>query len=206
MRSVRYALAVGLVAVAAALGVVLSRAPLTVAASNGIPARPDVTIIRGARVICQDGGAIPASTTAVRISLSANVGPSIHLTVLSHLQPVTSGSREAGWGTTETVTVPVARVAQTIESARLCLTLGPTAELIQVNGARGRTSTGAHRTLLRFEYLLPGQRSWLSLASSVASRLGLARAAGGAWVAYVVVAGMIAVLVLASRLILRELS
>jgi hypothetical protein len=206
MRSVRIALALGLIAVATALGVVLSRAPLTVAASNGIQARPDVTTIRSARVICQDGGTIPAGTTAVRISLSANVGPSIQLSVLSHLQRATSGSREAGWGTDETVTVPVSRIAQTIQESRLCLTLGPPAEWMQVNGERGRTSIGTHRTLLRFEYLRPSRRSWLSIASSVASRLGLARAAAGAWVAYVVVAGMIAVSALVARLLLRELS
>jgi hypothetical protein len=205
MRSTRFALAVGLIAVAAALGVVLSRPPLTVAGSNGIPAQPSVALLRHGRVICQTSPTLPAGTTAIRISLFANVGPSLHLRVLSGSKLVTSGARAAGWGTDATVTVPVSPIAHAVSPARICMTIGPTAETIQVNGERITTHAGAHRTLLRFEYLRPGQRSWLSIASDVAARLGLARASG-AWVAYAALAAMIAVFALASRLILRELA
>lgn len=205
MRSVRLALAAGLVLTATALGVVLSRSPLTVAGTNGVPANLAVLSIRGSSYSCQLGGTVPAGTTAVRVSLSANTGPSVSLKVLEGSALVTDGAREAGWGVTETVTVPVRKVSQTVNNARICMRIGAAVEPIQVNGSRAQTTSGQRVVLLRFEYMRPGPRSWLSLASSVAHSFGIAHAPSGAWVAYLVVAVMLALSALASRLILREL-
>jgi hypothetical protein len=204
MLRVRLALAVGLVAVAIALGLVLTSAPLTVAATNGVAARPDVATVRRSRVICQRGETVPAGTTSIRVSLSANVGPSIGLEVLVGGKLVTSGKREAGWGVDETVTVPVSRVAQTVSDTRICLNIGPLAEALQVNGEKAETTNGHRADLLRFEYLRPGSRSWLSGASALATHIGVTRGAG-AWVAYVALAAALAAAALASSMVLREL-
>jgi hypothetical protein len=168
MGRVRLALAAGLTVMAIALGVVLSNEPLSVAGTNGIPANFAVTFIHGSEVRCQAGGTLPQGTTAIRVSLSANIGPRVGLRVLSGSTVVTEGSRDAGWGVDETVTVPVGRVARTIPDPRICTAIGAAVEPIQVNGAQTRTPTGGQAVLLRMEYLHPGPSSWLSLASSVA--------------------------------------
>jgi hypothetical protein len=204
MPGVRIALAAGLAVVAVSLGIVLSRSPLAVAGTDGVLANPAVAWIRASQTFCQPGGTLPEGTTAIRVSLSANVGPQVTLEALSGSTLVTQGERDAGWGIDETVTVPVQRVPRTIRDAHICETTGPPVEPIQVNGLQVKTPSG-EAVLLRMEYLRPGSSSWLSLVSSVAHRMGLARAPAGTWVAYVVIAVMIAVAVLASRLVLREL-
>ncbi len=205
MGRVRLALAAGLTVTAITLAVVLLRSPLTVAGTNGVPANFAIAYINGSRVECQGSGTLPRGTTAIRVSLSANIGPRVSLKALSGSTVVTEGEREAGWGVDETVTVPVKRVPRTIHGARICTTIGSTPESIQVNGLQVRTPAGGRAISLRMEYLRPGPSSWLSLASSVARHMGLARAPGGAWVAYLAIAVMIAVSALASRLVLWEL-
>jgi Predicted membrane protein (DUF2142) len=204
--SVRLALAAGLAVTAATLALVLMRPPLTaVAGSNGVPAVPAVAFIhRGDVVNCQGGGTVPKGTEAIRVSLSANIGPRVSLKVLSGSTVVTEGERDAGWGADETVTVPVARVARSIPDAGICTTVGPIVEPIQMNGAPVRTSGGRNVLWLRMEYLRPGPSSWLSLAGSIADRMGIAHAPSGAWVAWLTIAVMIAVGLLAVRLVLRE--
>ncbi len=206
MRSVRLALVAGLTVTAITLAVVLSRSPLTVAGTNGVPANFRVGSIHRSKAGCQRGGTLPRGTTAIRVSLAANVGPRVSLKALSGSTVVTEGEREAGWGNDETVTVPVKRVPRTIHRARICAMIGPAVEGIQANGERVRTPAGGPAVRLRMEYLRPGPSSWLSLASSVARHMGLARTPGGAWVGYVAIAVMIAVCALASRLVLRELA
>jgi hypothetical protein len=203
MLRVRVALATGLILLLATLGLVLSRPPLTVAGTNEIPAHLAVAFIPGNQATCQGGGTLPQGTEAVRVSLSANTGPKVTLSALSGSTTITKGSRGAGWGIDESVTVPVGRVPRTVRDTRVCITIGTSVENIQVNGARVRTSAGKVGVWLRLEYLRPGPRSWLSLVSSIASRMGLDRAPSGAWVAYLAIAAMLAVSILASRLILR---
>lgn len=205
MLRARLALAVGAMAIATALGVVLSHTPLSVAGTNGVPAHPTIATIRKGGVICQAGGTVPAGTTSIRVSLSANVGPAVGLKVFSGLLLVTHGYREAGWGVAETVTVPVSRVARASAASRICTTIGPAAETIDINGTKTGASANSHTILLRIEYLRPSQRSWLSLASSTAAHIGIAHAAGGAWIAYVAIAAMIAAAATAVRVLLREL-
>jgi hypothetical protein len=201
---VRLAIAVGLAVIAVALGVVLSGSPVTVIGTNGIPANLAVTFINGGNVTCQPVGTVPLGTEAVRVSLSVNTGPKVIVKVYSGSTLVTQGSQSAGWGIDETVTVPVKRVAQTIAGARICTTIGPAVEPIQVNGARVRTAGGKTAAILRMEYLRGGRRSWLSLASSIARNMAIDHAPNAIWIAYLVIAAMIAVVVLASRILLRE--
>jgi hypothetical protein len=201
---VRLALAGGLSLFAVALGVVLLHSPLTVAGTNGVPARFAVEHIQGRDGGCQRVETVPAGTTAIRVSLSANVGPWVELRVLSGSRLVSEGERDAGWGVDETVTVPVRRVQGVLHGAMICTTVGSAIEPVQVNGSWMRLPHNRRVVQLRMEYLRPGGGSWLSLASSAARRMGLARAPGGAWVAYLAIALMFAVCVLSSRLVLRE--
>jgi hypothetical protein len=204
MRSVRIALAAGLLATAAAVGVVLSGSPVAVAGTDGVPAGQSAAHFYTAQTSCQAAGTLPAGTTAIRVSLSANIGPQVSLEALSGSTLVTDGERDAGWGVDETVTVPVRRVPRTIRDARICLTTGPVVEPLQVNGARVRAPGGAV-VLLRFEYLRARSASWLSLIPSVARHMGLDHAPAGTWVAYMLVGVMLAVTAIASSLVLREL-
>ena len=208
-RSVQIALAVGLALVAIAITVVLSRSPLTVAGTNSIPAFRGVAYAKGGSSGCQMSGTMPQGTTAIRISASANTGPTVTLKALSGGQVITQGKRPAGWGIDETVTVPVKRVSRTIPNVRLCVTFGPALEPVEINGAEVRTSTPSGKTVrgvrLRVEYLRPGHASWWSLASSVAHRMGLGHAPSGTWIVFLLIALMITVATLASRLLLREL-
>jgi hypothetical protein len=204
MRGVRTALAAGLAVIVVALALTLSQSPPVVAGTNGIPANLAVTFIHGAQTGCQSGGRLPEGTTAIRVSLSANIGPKVTVKVLAGQTLITHGERDAGWGVDETVTVPVKRVDRTVFDSRVCVSTGASIEPIQVNGVRLR-SAGGETLLLRFEYLRPATRSWLSLIPSVAHRFGTGHAPKGAWVAYLVAAIMLAVAALASRVALREL-
>jgi hypothetical protein len=201
--SVRLALATGLTVTAMTLGLVLSQTPLVLAGTNGVPAGFDVANVQRPTSFCQQGGTLPAGTVAIRVSLSANAGPTVSLRALSGSRVIATGERSAGWGTDETVTIPVARVASTYRDTRVCVTADQGPEPIQINGARVQTG-GGEAVWLRLEYLRRSSASWASLVGSVAHRIGLAHAPAGTWVALALVAAMLCVGVLASRLILSE--
>ncbi|HEV3034998.1 MAG TPA: hypothetical protein VGX72_09425 [Solirubrobacteraceae bacterium] len=203
--SVRLALATGLTVTAIALGLVLSQTPLVLAGTNGVSAGFAVSALSHGGTFCQRGGTLPAGTVAIRVSLSANAGPRVSLQALSGSRVVATGERGAGWGIDETVTVPVARVATTVRDTRVCATVGQPAEPIQVNGTQVRTAAGGEAVWLRLEYLRHGTASWASLAASVAHRMGLAHAPAGTWLVFPLLAAMLAVCVLASRLLISDL-
>jgi hypothetical protein len=188
---------------------VLFQAPLTVAGTNSVFANPGVSGVKGPGSGCQVGGTIPRGTTAVRISVTSNTGPSVTLKALSGSQVITHGKRGAGWGIAETVTVPVQRVARTTSSNQTCIAFGPTVENLTINGALGPTTTVGGETsravTMRIEYLRPGPSSWWSLVSSVAHRMGLGHAPSGTWIVFLLLALMISAAVLAARLVLREM-
>ena len=209
MASVRVVLAVGLAVLAIAVGVLLTGSPVTVIGTNSIPAHVNVGFATGGSSACQLSGTIPRGTSAIRISLSANVGPRVSLEVLSGSAVLARGARAAGWGVQETVTVPIKPVPRAIPNTHICLKLGPAIEYIQINGARARTIDVNGRvrqvTRLRFEYLRAGNGSWWSRASSIARHMGLGHAASGTWIVFLVVGLMLTVAALASRLVIREL-
>jgi hypothetical protein len=193
---VRVALAAGLALTLTALAVVLSGAPLTVAGVKPLPSR-SVSPITGSSSGCQSAGTVPEGTSAIRLGASSNTGPRVTVRVLEGPRLISEGVQDAGWGTDETVTVPVSRVARAIPGARICTAFGRTLEPVQFSGSlKGQA---------RVEYLRPGPDSWFSLASSVARRMGLGHAAGGTWIVCILAALMIAIAALASRLIVREL-
>lgn len=199
MLRVRVAFAVGLTFTVLALGIVLSHTPLTLAGTNGIPAYAAVNSIPGRTAECQGGGTLPASTSAIRMSLAANAGPEVSVKVLVGSTLITKGEHEAGWGIDETVTVPVKRVRQAAYGTRVCWRLGPVAEKVLVNGARVQIgNAGQTAVWLRLEYLRPGSNSWLSRAAAIARHMGIAHAPGGSGVALLLVVGMLAATVLVS--------
>jgi Predicted membrane protein (DUF2142) len=204
------ALIVGLAALAIAIGVVLSRSPLTVAGTNSIPDGSPIASVAGGTSACQTSGTIPQGTSAIRISVSQNSGPKVTLEALSGPFIVARGERPSGWGIDETVTVPVERVTRTIPNAKICVAFGRAVESVRINGALVRTASagGAPATALRFrvEYLRPGDSSWWTLASGIARRMGFGHAPSGTWIVFLLLALTIAIVALASWLILRELA
>src|SRR5271163_1764614 len=82
LRSVPVALTVGVALAVAALAVVLSGSPPTVAGTNSVAAER-ANGVAGGTGGCQESGTMPSGTTAIRLSLGADVGPSVTVKVLS---------------------------------------------------------------------------------------------------------------------------
>lgn len=208
MRSVKVALAVALVLLAVAIGAVLSRAPLTVAGTNSIPVPAPVALTRGNVSSCQ-AGTLPKGTSAIRVSLSSGAGPRLRLKVFSGSRLITQGERAAGWGLEGNVVIPVKAVPGAVRNARICTEVGPAAEPVGVLGRPIGPGSAQQRSFkavkLRFEYLRPGPKSWLSLASSISYHMGLGHAASGKWLALLVLAAMIEIVILVSQLAWEEL-
>ena len=210
MRSVKIALAGGLALLAIAIAAVLSHSPLTAAGANSVQA----PLFRNGGVVpdesaCWPAGTVPSGTTAIRISLGANVNPKITVELFSGSRLITQGSHAAGGGLNASATVPVKRVPSTIHNARLCMTLGPSAEIVGIRAvlpqAAGEAIYTLHDVKLRSEYLRPGPSTWWSQASAITHRLGLGHAPSGTWIGFLVLAVMLAVAAIASRLTLKEL-
>jgi len=93
---------------------------------------------------------------------------------------------------------------------RVCVTLGASQEVMGIRGIAIRPEVDGLFRLqdvkLGMEYLRPGSRSWWSYVSSIAYHFGLGRAAGGTWIGFFVIALMLAVAGLATRLALKELA
>jgi hypothetical protein len=211
MTRVGVALAAGLALLAIAIGATLTRSPTTVAWTDSTPLRGPLAQTTHSELACQGGELLPRGTSAVRLSLFAIYGPRLTVRVLSGKRVLTSGVRDAGW-TGEIVTVPVQPVRHRAAHVKLCFALGRTDEAISMVGAPASPTTAATAAdgqrlpgRMRIEYMAPGPRSWWSLASWVARRMGLGRAAAGTWVVLLVMAAMTAVVAGASWLTVREL-
>jgi Predicted membrane protein (DUF2142) len=195
------ALVLGLAAIALGIALTLSGAPLSVVGSNAIA--PDAEI--GSFNPCQVHQTVPGGTTAVRLWIKANIGPSVHITVLSGARVLARGTREAGW-TGGIATVPIERVARTATDARVCVVLGPTEEAVTpLGGAPPDPAPGEVGDEMRVEYLAPSGSSWWSLAGAVKQHIGLGRAPSGALVALIPLALMALAAILTAWTILRRL-
>ena len=208
MRSVKLALAAALALTAVAVGVTLTRAPLTVAGTNSVPVEAPVALTRGDASSCQTG-TVPRGTTGIRLSIASGAGPRLRVTVLAGGRVVSKGERGAGWGLTDSVVVPIGAMPRTVADARICVSLGRAPEPVPVLGTPLRHGSpeqlGFADVTLRMEYLRPGSGSWLSRASSIAYHMGLGRAASGTWIVFFALVLMIAAGALAVRLALKEL-
>jgi hypothetical protein len=210
-RSVVIALTIGLTLIGVAVIVVPMHAPLAVAGSNSIHGENYLELEeRGALSSCQPAGTLPQGTSAIRIGVEGlYFSPATTLKVLSGSRVLREGHHGAGGPSAPNVTVPVERLAHTVDGARICTTVGPAVGPIRYYGTPRHSSTPSANPLqeatLRVEYLRPGVKSWWSFASSIAHHMGLGRAPGGTWIAFLAMALMLAVIVGAARLTLEEL-
>jgi hypothetical protein len=211
-RGIRLALLAGLVIVAGAVGIALSRSPTIVAGTNNVFASVILVAITNGTDACQAGETLPSETSALRLSLSARVGPRVAVRVLSpEGRVLATGAHGSAW-TTESVTVPVKPLAHTISDATICLTIAPSRTVVDVTGAPTPLSSAAKlangrplKGRIGVEYLRQDDQRWWAAAVPVARRMGLGRAAAGTWVAPFVVALMLTLIFLVARLASREI-
>lgn len=206
----KVALGTGLVVGAVALGVTLSGSPLAVARVN-TATLTGLGNIHQPLAACQSDEVLPRGSTAIRLRIFGFSGPRVTAAVLEHGRVIAHGERGAGWSG-GAVTVPIEPLSTTISGVELCYGVYGNADesdgLVGEVGAHGDaafTSSGSLLGRLRVEYMRPRVSSWWSLATAVAHRLGLGRAASGSWWAVVAIALMGFVVVLCSWQIMRGL-
>jgi hypothetical protein len=210
---VRITLALGLGMTLTAAIAVLSQSPPVVIATNDAPgteAHLGLTSTTDARV-CQGGETLHGGTVAIRFSVYALTGPPVQARVLYGGRTVAFGERGSGW-TGAGVTIPIRAAAHSVPAVTVCLAATAPSEPMPVLGTLTRPAIAAygkpgHAYLgrMRIVYLGSGHTSWMSLAPTVARRMGLGRAWSGTWAVVLVVALMLGALSLLSALVLREL-
>ncbi len=212
MREVRIALVAGLTLLVVGIGVALARSPMSVARINGTPKLEErIEFATHGATYCQAGELLPAGTSAIRLWLSAYTGPRVRVVVYAGGSAITSGQRESGW-TSREVTVPVKPLAHAVADTTVCASFPLHDESLTVFGRETSPAIAAHegkRALagrIWIEYLRPGTRSWMSLLPSTLSHMGFGRASSGPGIVLLALVLLASVVVLASRLVLRELS
>jgi hypothetical protein len=209
---VSLALATGFALLATAVGLTLTRSPPTVAWSDQTPLKGSFLKTAHRVRACQDHEMLPAGVSAVRLSLYDAYGPRVTVKVLAAGRVLTGGVRGAGW-IGESPTVPLRPVRQASPDTKVCFSLGRPGGLVAIDGSRTSgagglvSTTGGHALGGRMgvEYLMPGQRSWWSLAPSVARRMGLGHWPAGTWTVLPLMAMVATVIAGALWLAAREL-
>jgi hypothetical protein len=210
MCSVRIALVGGLMLVALAVGLTLTRSPTTVIATDGIAREADVAATQRSAHACQAGETLPAGTSAIRLTLASNIGPTIAVTVMAGNAVATRGMRGPGW-TGTSVTVPVQHVSHTIPDAKVCFALARPLEIVTIFGRNTPADialTSDARKLpgrVGIEYVRQSSASWFSLLPSIARQMGFGRAWPGTWIVFALLAAMMSCAVLLCRLVVGEL-
>lgn len=225
----------GFAAIAALCGVALAQAPPRLVAI-GVPGvkaigptgASSLAPVEQDATICQPGEGLPAGVSAIRISIWAFYGARVRVsayreTLSGDSSLLTEGSHSADW-TGDSVTVPVRPLRRAVPRAKLCLSIGPNSEPLQLLGPRTQPGEAAVITTrlaspatlsprnasllpgrMVVEYLRPGSGSWLTRLLAVARRFGLGRLYSGTWIALLAAALMAGAGLLAVRLTLREL-
>jgi hypothetical protein len=206
---IKLALAAGLLLIPLAAVVALSHAPLVVARENLPETHQILVATERAAGACQSNEVLPAGTSAIRLGITTALGPHVAVQARSGSQLITTGSHSAGWNGAS-VTIPVKPVAHTIAPVTICFQLtllnGPAEMLGWPTKHSAAISNGKPLPgRMHIEYLRPAERSWWSMATAVAWRLGLGRAADGSWNVFLVMALAASLVVLSSWLVLREL-
>jgi hypothetical protein len=201
---VKAALALGLSVIAVAVALTLARAPLVLTSENSPlthtePAAP-----------CQSQETLPSHTSVVRLGLTTTLGPRVNVRVFSAGHLIASGVHPPGWEGAS-VAVPVKPLPEPVAPVKVCV------QLSQLNGPVGMFGFPTHPAIaaaddgetlpgrMHVEYLQAGRQSWWSMASAVATRLGLGRTASGSWNALLVMALATVLVALSSWLLVREL-
>jgi hypothetical protein len=207
---VKLVLAAGLLAIAAAIALTLSRAPSTVARANLPLTHTRLIETTQPAAACQAGEVLPAQTTAIRLGLSTNIGSRVTVQVFSGSHVVTTGERGPGWRGAS-VAVPLRALSQAVPEAKVCFQLSDLNAMIKMLGvptghataavAEGKALPGR----MHIEYLRAGRASWWSMVTAVARRLGLGRATSGTWNALLVLGLATLLVALSTWLVNREL-
>lgn len=206
---IRLTIAIGLTLTALAVGVGLARSPLVRAGTDGTPLPTEIGATSVPTTICQGEETVPAGTTAIRVSLLSLLGPRVKLVARSGGQVVTTGQIGYGW-TGAVVAIPVKRVVGTHRHTNICISLAKRQQLVNLRGANTKFSpavTEGKEVLpgrMRFDYLRPDNRSWLSLALPTARRIGL-NVGGGTGIVLIPLMLLLSVGALASWLLVRDL-
>lgn len=201
-------LGVGLVLLAVAIAVVLTRSPPRVLRA-GVQEGALVANTAADLQICQAGEVLPAGVSGIRLPIWAFFGTSIHVSVYSGSRVITEGSRGPDW-TGSTVTVPVAPLKRTASSVQVCFRAGPNSQPLFVTGAAAPPTSAATTNgqslpgRMDIEYLAAGKGSWWSRIQQVSWNMGLGRAFSGTWIVLLVFALMAGTGGLAVRIVLRE--
>ena len=205
MRSVRYVkvtLAVGVALLLAVAALTLTRAPprvVGVSSATNASTRLPLGRALGDATVCQGNESLPAAVSAIRVTLGAEYGSSVHVTASQGSRILTQGTRGPEW-TSGSVTVPVAPLSHAASHVMLCFELAPNSEPIYFLG--NETSAGETAILhtagspggqplggrVGVEYLAAGQGSWWSRILTVARHMGLGHALTGTWVALLIAA------------------
>jgi hypothetical protein len=211
MRPVGTTVAIGLALMATAVGLTLTRSPLTLAGKSPTPYRTKFASNYGGVRICQANEVLPGGASAIRLALHSPIaGPSVTVEALSGTHVITQGERAAGW-TAGVVTVPVRLVSRTVFPVKICFAIDRSPWLVAMRGRLTPPSVAANdegRALggrVAIEYLRPGHVSWWSRALSVTRQMGLGHAGSGAWIALLALALTSTVAALTAWLIIREL-
>ena len=212
MRSVRVALAAGLTLLICALVLTLLGSPLTVASTDKVRgAEAQIASTTRGTTYCQGGETLPQGTTAIRVWLDAAAGPRVSVVVSAGGRTIAHGERGSVW-IGGSVTVPLAPLPRTVSGTTVCVSFPLHDESVVVQGRTSSPAVAAREGQqplsgrIWIDYLRPGTRSWLSMVTEVARRMGLGRASAGTWVAPAALALVAAALVLASRLLIKELA
>jgi len=202
-------MALGLLVIAAALIAVVIQAPRTAVATNAITVTGRLGLFYPHTTICQADEPLPAATTALRLSLSAYIGPSVSVTVSHGDEILARGHQSAGWVGSSLI-LPLEPMVAEPQDTTICFTRDSGQLSVDVNGgyaSHGRTARVDGNPLpgrMRVEYLSRGRRSWLSLTEQVARRLGLGHAPSGTWLALALTILMASAIGLTAWILLRE--
>jgi hypothetical protein len=205
----KVALAVGLALIALAFVVTLAHAPLTVA-QKGVATEHTLVSTTKPATACQARETLPRETTALRLALTAALGPRVTVKVLSGSRVIAHGTTPPGWSDAA-VTVPVQPLSHTVAPVKVCFAMTQMNGKIAMRGTRTspalavRSPEGPLAGRMGIEYLRPGSNSWWSQATAVARRLGLGRAASGTWNVLLVIVLVASVVTLSSWLVVKEL-
>jgi hypothetical protein len=212
MSRIRIAVLIGLTVIAAALALTLSHSPISIAQVNDT--HHELLLQTAHKTAgCQTEEVLPAGISAIRLEAFATAGPRVRLSVSASGRTIVHGEVAPGW-TGGAVTVPVRTLPRPTSGATLCFYFYTNGEetiyyegssLTRTGSIPARTISGSLPGRIRVEYLRPGHSSWWSLATRAARRMGLGRAWSGTWIAFFVALLMAGVVLLSSRLALREL-
>lgn len=207
LRAVTIALALT-VLLAAALTVVLQRAPRRSGANFTLVATVSIPLAAGQQ-LCEPAELVPGDTAGLRVVAqpSGAGGEELQATVLDSAGTIASGRLAAGWRA-GAITVPISKIRATT-SGTVCLRDAGAGRVLLGGSVPdppytisidGRPLSGR----LRIEYMRGGSESWLDLLNVLTYRFSLGRSTlTHVWASAAVLVLMLAVIALTARVLMR---